>query len=328
MSASTDGPAMASWHASVESMTYDLNVLGYLAPLQRLKLSVPRDGVGSGQRGERLPPTLTCDAPLVGLACAEASLRVHGLFNHPGRGGHGRAIEGLCQHAGLQCAFGPDSGELLEWQLLHADGEVTWFNAPENGLASLCALAWRMPPARMLYLDAYPWLDQVLSSLGETRHEHLWINFGVLVPAEIAPRVRHWRQRSAGCLHVQISQAHACSQHALEAAARQAVEAGADQAVVTGGQLGLVLARPHELVRQAALPVNGFRDASGAGAAVAAELIGCVLREEALGPAELAHRAALAGQAQCEVDGALNARHTAVWHQLVNHHDHLAHLPA
>lgn len=319
---------MASWHANAEAMTYDLNVLGYVASLQRVKLSVPKDGVGSGQRGEWLPPTLTCDAPLVALACADASMRVHGLFNHPGQGAHGKAIEGLCQQAGLQCVFGPFMGEVLEWQLLHADGEVTWFNAPENGLASLRTLAWNMPPARMLYLDAYPWLAPMLSHLGEMRHEHVWINFGVLSPAEIADQVRHWRGRSTGRLHVQISQAHACSLDVLEAAARQAIVAGADQAVATGGQLGLALASPHGLVRQAALPVKAFRDASGAGAAVAAELIGCVLRDEALSMAELAHRAALAGKAQCEVDGALNARHAVVWNQLVNHHDHLAHLPA
>jgi len=304
-----------------------IGVLGYLAVLDRIALPVARDRVGAGQTGRQLPPTLTSDAPLVALALAslatraEAPWEVVTCLNHPGQTPAAQASMDLLRSSTSQLTLAPDCGPPLEWQLIHADGEITWYSDPARALASLqglSALNWRQLGWQQVYLDAYPWLAPALSTHLPIDGPAVWLNLGVVPHETLAAMVGQWRDQVSGPLRVQVSTAGRASLREAQAWAQTAIEAGADLTLVSSAQHGLVLADAHHMAAQAALPVPRWVDASGAGAAVASAMMAALQTTSLRGRARhdlpaLALLAATAGRDQCMRDGALDTDSQRLW---------------
>lgn len=333
---------------TAENTPLRVGVLGYLAVLERLTLPVARTQVGAGHTGQRLPSTLTADAPLVALALASLAEQqqqaaqaesppwsVDACLNHPGHSTDALASIQLLNARLNTVHLGPETGSPLEWQLLHADGEITWFSDPSCAVASLRqlpAMQAHLPHWQHLYLDGYAWLLPALAPHLPLKADQVWLNLGVIAFDDLAQTVDHWRQNVQGQLNVQISTAGQVDLMLAQAWADQALEAGADLAIVTCGAHGLVLANATETVAQAALPVPHWADASGAGAAVSSALIAASVQQRghpstmsmtaAPTLAALALLAAKAGQLQCMQDGALDVLSQAQWQQ---HKEHLSH---
>ncbi len=325
-----------------------VGVLGYLAVLERVAVPVARSQLGAGSAGQRLGPTLTADAPLVALALrtlAEAACTAvpqgspawttEAIFNHPGDSAAAQASVRLLTARVDRLTLGEPCGAPLEWQVLHADREVTWYNDPAPALASLRGLPALDGPQRgwdHVYLDAYPWLAPALAPHLPIRAPHVWVNLGVTAQHEVAAAVAHWRGSVSGQLHVQISTAGRAGLADAADWAHLALQSGADLAVVTCAQHGLLLANGQCQVGQPALPVAAWADASGAGAAVSASLMASLIAarwrsDRAAGGAashdelaQWAQLAAQAGQRQCMQDGALDASSHHHWQQALHAH--------
>jgi hypothetical protein len=321
-----------------------VGVLGYLAVLERVAVPVGRAQLGAGSVGERLPATLTADAPLVALALsamadvaiaagppgAPPPWTVHATLNHPGTSPSGQACLQLLAERLPQLQLGPDSGIPLEWQVLHADGEVTWYNDPAPALASLRrlpAVDWSELGWQHLYLDAYPWLTPALAAHLPLRVPTVWLNLGVTALEALAAAVANWRPAVEGQLHVQVSTAGRAHLDQAVEWAHIALNAGADFVAITSAQHGLVLANAQGHAAEPALPVQPWADASGAGAAVSAALIAaqlCAPEPTSAGHlsqaalSSLARQAARAGQQQCGVHGALDTHSLGGWLQVLN----------
>ncbi len=304
-----------------------IGVLGYLAVLDRMALPVPRDQVGAGKTGQQLPPTLTSDAPLVALALASLAARadvpwaVAACLNHPGQTPAAQASIDLLRARTSYLSLAPDRGPPLEWQLIHADGEITWYSDPSRALASLQglgALNWRALGWQQVYLDAYPWLSPALKPHLPIDGPAVWLNLGVVPHASLPEMVSLWREQVAGPLRVQVSTAGRATLKETQAWAQTAIEAGADLALVSSAQHGLALADVHGMAAQAALPVPRWADASGAGAAVSSAMMAALQAAPLRGRARhdlpaLALRAATAGRDQCMRDGALDPESQTLW---------------
>jgi hypothetical protein len=304
-----------------------IGVLGYLAVLDRIALPVPRDQVGAGQTGHQLRPTLTSDAPLVALALASLSARaevpwqVHACLNHPGQTPAAQASIDLLRSSTSELTLAPDCGPPLEWQLIHAGGEITWYSDPTRALASLQgmqALNWRALGWQQVYLDAYPWLAPTLSEHLPVDGPAVWLNLGVVPHASLPGMVSQWREHVSGPLRVQVSTAGRASLREAQAWAQTAIDAGVDLALVSSAQHGLVLADTHGMAAQPALPVPHWVDASGAGASVSSALMAALQTASLRGRAKhdlqaLALLAATAGRDQCMRDGALDSDSQRLW---------------
>jgi len=322
-----------------------VGVLGYLAVLERVAVPVGRSQVGAGSAGQRRAPTLTADAPLVALALrtlADATCTAgppgsppwstEAILNHPGDSPAAQASVHVLSERIDRLTLGEPCGAPLEWQVLHADGEVTWYNDPAAALASLRSLPavhWPSLGWDHVYLDAYPWLSPALTPHLPIQAPQVWVNLGAIARDEVAAAVARWRASVSGQLQVQISTAGRAGLGDAANWAHLALQSGADLAVITCAQHGLLLANALGHVGQPALPVTAWADASGAGAAASASLLASLMaalitarsRDDrtAVGVVSLetlaqwAQLAAQAGQRQCMQDGALDARNQPHW---------------
>ncbi|MGW9211310.1 hypothetical protein ACWGR4_30575 [Embleya sp. NPDC055664] len=271
--------------------------------------TIPRgDGVGRSARTMRT--TLTCDAPLVALHLSEQGIPPICVLSHPGRRAADRAATALLRKRTAHLCLGPWRGDPIETEIT-TDEDRVWFNWPAPGVESLCRASASVLRGRaLLYIDSYPWLEAAaLRVVAAARPSGVVVvNLGRVDPVDASASLRRWT--------IRLPQASVVAQVCVpdltsESARRAAVDAilrgtGCAHAVVTSGAEGLGTAGPDGF-HWWRPPFEGRNDTSGAGAAVAAALVGSIGEQGLRWDADTAATLAAAGAGQCRVNGPLPA---------------------
>lgn len=305
-------------------MNSEIAILGYLTTLERLRLEIEPTPPMEGGVGRRIIPTITCDAPIIGLGLSAAGYKVEAAFNHPGNTKQAFAALELLQSYLDSCHFGPESGTPLALQVISRNNKIKWFADPSYGLRSLEEVSTNLLQGEWLYFDAYPWIVNTVEKklLDTTSKKGVFINFGTISQENLFSRVAQWRQRFKSkflVFQASMGQGNTLSLSELSSVAQEALSKGSDIVLITVGEAGLVIGKDNQvaMAKGCTLPNKDFVDSSGAGAAVSIELIKILLSGSLNNLDEIASLLAIAGANQCLISGALDSLNQKVWNQIL-----------
>lgn len=297
---------------------------GYLAVLERLRLRIPTTPPMEGGVGQLICPTLTCDAPIVALSLKSIDHKVVAAFSHPGTTPSALTAMRLLEEQVPCCHFGPEKGTPLALQVISPGSNLMWFSDPGCGIASMMALPTRGLSGRWVYLDAYPWLADVVQVIDcPTAEEGVFINFGTVTASALICNTAFWRQRIGSVrLVCQASIGQTIMMPSeIRRMASAALMSGADLVLITAGANGLVLASGEGIavVRAQPILVKEETDGSGAGAAVSVALLRALLADSVNDLEGTARSLTIAGAAQSSISGALDADTLVEWRRLLGY---------
>jgi hypothetical protein len=305
------------------TMNTQVFILGYLTALERLKLDIEAIPPMEGGVGKKMLPTITCDAPIIGLALSAEGYQVEIALNYPGKTEAACAASELLKSSMANCHFGAEVDTPLALQVLSKNDKITWFADPTYGLRSLETLTINSS-SEWLYFDAYPWMIDTMSKmpLATIPKRGVLINLGTISEENLIQEVRNWRQRFQSkylVFQASTGQSKISSLHELSKICRAASSQGADAVVITAGKNGLAIARNnccsvYDCLR---IPADKFVDSSGAGAAVSVQLIKMLINDSLDDLDAVAKSLAVAGAKQCLTSGALDNLASERWTNLL-----------